>query len=95
MPLTMVTAQRDHSMLTFETSAISGAASIIERLTVSRHPWEDLLSLAEKDASPLQNLPFGKIVHQLATLDAQPSTESGGILVLVTGALLVRITSST
>lgn len=36
-----------------------------------------------------QSLPFSKVVHQVATLDAQPSSESGGILVLVTGALLV------
>lgn len=37
----------------------------------------------------LQSLPFSKIQHQVATLDAQPSSESGGILVQVTGALLV------
>ncbi|KAL1968368.1 hypothetical protein VTN77DRAFT_1897 [Rasamsonia byssochlamydoides] len=37
----------------------------------------------------LTSLPFTKVVHQVATLDAQPSSESGGILVLVTGALLV------
>ncbi|OJJ61094.1 hypothetical protein ASPSYDRAFT_42955 [Aspergillus sydowii CBS 593.65] len=34
-------------------------------------------------------LPFQKVQHQVATLDAQPSSEQGGILVLVTGALLV------
>ncbi|KAL1848236.1 Nuclear transport factor 2 [Paecilomyces lecythidis] len=37
----------------------------------------------------LTSLPFQKVVHQLATLDAQPSSESGGILVMVTGALLI------
>ncbi|EED19177.1 nuclear transport factor NTF-2, putative [Talaromyces stipitatus ATCC 10500] len=37
----------------------------------------------------LTELPFQKVQHQVATLDAQPSSESGGILVLVTGALLV------
>ncbi|KAF2843106.1 putative nuclear transport factor 2 [Patellaria atrata CBS 101060] len=37
----------------------------------------------------LTGLPFAKVVHQIATLDAQPSSEAGGILVLVTGALLV------
>lgn len=37
----------------------------------------------------LQSLPFQKVVHRIATLDAQPSNESGGILVMVTGALLV------
>jgi hypothetical protein len=34
-------------------------------------------------------LPFEKVKHQVSTLDAQPSGESGGILILVTGALLV------
>ncbi|QKX56887.1 uncharacterized protein TRUGW13939_03994 [Talaromyces rugulosus] len=37
----------------------------------------------------LTSLPFQKVQHQVATLDAQPSNEQGGILVLVTGALLV------
>ncbi|MCJ1291479.1 Nuclear transport factor 2 [Xylographa carneopallida] len=37
----------------------------------------------------LTSLPFSQIKHQVNTLDAQPSNESGGILVLVTGALLV------
>ncbi|KAL9034577.1 MAG: hypothetical protein Q9214_006984, partial [Letrouitia sp. 1 TL-2023] len=37
----------------------------------------------------LTSLPFGKIKHQVSTLDAQPSNEAGGILVMVTGALLV------
>ncbi|OJJ00409.1 hypothetical protein ASPVEDRAFT_39873 [Aspergillus versicolor CBS 583.65] len=37
----------------------------------------------------LSNLPFQKVQHQVATLDSQPSSEQGGILVLVTGALLV------
>ncbi|KAL4800502.1 putative nuclear transport factor NTF-2 [Aspergillus venezuelensis] len=59
---------RDESMLTFETSATQGAASIVEKLT---------------------SLPFQKVQHQIATLDAQPSNPQGGILVLVTGALLV------
>ncbi|KAL4969750.1 nuclear transport factor 2 family protein [Aspergillus stella-maris] len=59
---------RDESMLTFETSATQGTASIVEKLT---------------------SLPFQKVQHQIATLDAQPSNPQGGILVLVTGALLV------
>ncbi|MCJ1253296.1 Nuclear transport factor 2 [Lignoscripta atroalba] len=37
----------------------------------------------------LTSLPFAQIKHQLFTLDAQPSNEAGGILVMVTGALLV------
>lgn len=41
------------------------------------------------DNSAAQTLPFEKVKHQVATLDAQPASESGNILVLVTGALLV------
>ncbi|CAF9943583.1 MAG: Nuclear transport factor 2 [Alectoria fallacina] len=37
----------------------------------------------------LKSLPFEKVAHKVSTLDAQPSNESGGILVMVTGALLV------
>ncbi|TID25026.1 nuclear transport factor 2 [Venturia nashicola] len=59
---------RDHSMLTFETTAIQGTAGIVEKLA---------------------NLPFQKVAHRVSTLDAQPSNEAGGIMVLVTGALLV------
>ncbi|KAJ5239809.1 hypothetical protein N7468_004428 [Penicillium chermesinum] len=36
----------------------------------------------------LTTLPFQQVRHQLATLDAQPSSENG-IIVLVTGALIV------
>ena len=36
-----------------------------------------------------QSLPFQQVRHEIATFDAQPSSE-GGIIVLVTGALLVR-----
>jgi len=41
-------------------------------------------SIVEK----LANLPFTKVHHQVATLDAQPTLE-GGVMVLVTGQLLV------
>ncbi|KAL8862065.1 MAG: hypothetical protein Q9178_001520 [Gyalolechia marmorata] len=37
----------------------------------------------------LTNLPFQKVKHQLTTLDAQPSSAEGGIIVMVTGALMV------
>lgn len=36
----------------------------------------------------LSNLPFQQVKHQVSTLDAQPSV-NGGVLVLVTGQLLV------
>ncbi|KAK1064533.1 Nuclear transport factor 2 [Friedmanniomyces endolithicus] len=38
----------------------------------------------------VQDLPFKQVQHQVATLDAQPSDERGGILVVVSGALLVE-----
>ncbi|EEA26792.1 nuclear transport factor NTF-2, putative [Talaromyces marneffei ATCC 18224] len=44
---------------------------------------------AQAIIAKLAELPFQKVQHQVATLDAQPSNENGGILVLVTGALLV------
>ncbi|KIN02108.1 hypothetical protein OIDMADRAFT_18825 [Oidiodendron maius Zn] len=37
----------------------------------------------------LSSLPFQQVKHQVSTLDAQPSGDAGGILILVTGALLV------
>lgn len=40
----------------------------------------------------LTSLPFEKVKHQVSTLDAQPTVE-GGILILITGQLLVRETS--
>lgn len=40
---------------------------------------------------PMQELPFQRIEHQVATVDAQPSNEQGGVLVVVSGALLVRL----
>lgn len=35
-----------------------------------------------------QSLPFQKVQHQVASLDAQPSNDQSGCHVLVTGALL-------
>ncbi|KYK55155.1 nuclear transport factor 2 [Drechmeria coniospora] len=37
----------------------------------------------------LASLPFGKVKHQVSTLDAQPGMVQGGIVILVTGQLLV------
>ncbi|KAK8069311.1 nuclear transport factor 2 (NTF2) domain-containing protein [Apiospora phragmitis] len=43
---------------------------------------------AQAIVEKLSGLPFQQVKHQVATLDAQPST-GGGVLVLVTGQLLV------
>ena len=71
-------------MLTFETAAIQGVTGIIEKLTVCEIFLErfDMLRY-------FKNLPFEKVAHKVSTLDAQPSNEGGGILVMVTGVLLV------
>ncbi|KAL6244074.1 Nuclear transport factor 2 [Rhinocladiella similis] len=54
-------------------------------LTFEKEPFQGTQSILEK----LTNLPFQKVQHRVDTTDAQPSNEQGGILVLVTGALLV------
>ena len=74
-------------MLTFETAAVQGVSGIIEKLTVN--PLETVRAQEPLANGLAQNLPFEKVVHQVSTLDAQPSRDDG-ILVLVTGALLVR-----
>jgi len=45
---------------------------------------------ADAIVEKLTTLPFSLIKHKVDTLDAQPSNEQGGVLVLVTGALLVE-----
>ncbi|KIX08284.1 uncharacterized protein Z518_02940 [Rhinocladiella mackenziei CBS 650.93] len=54
-------------------------------LTFEKDPFQGTQSIIEK----LTNLPFQKVQHRVDTTDAQPSNETGGILVLVTGALMV------
>ncbi|EHY52672.1 Nuclear transport factor 2 [Exophiala dermatitidis] len=54
-------------------------------LTFEKDPFQGTQSILEK----LTNLPFQKVQHRVDTTDAQPSNETGGILVMVTGALMV------
>ncbi|KAI9044413.1 nuclear transport factor 2 family protein [Aspergillus affinis] len=54
-------------------------------LTFETSSTQGVANILEK----LTSLPFQKVQHQIATFDAQPSNEQGGILVMVTGALLV------
>ncbi|UPK90694.1 hypothetical protein LCI18_001629 [Fusarium solani-melongenae] len=44
---------------------------------------------AESIIEKLSSLPFEKVKHQVSTIDAQPSNGEGGIIILITGALLV------
>jgi hypothetical protein len=37
----------------------------------------------------LTSLPFEKVKHEVQTLDAQPTMNDGGVIILVTGKLLV------
>nr|POF04064.1 nuclear transport factor 2 [Quercus suber] len=55
-------------------------------LTFEQSPCQGTPQIVEK----LQNLPFQQVEHQVSTLDAQPSNTSGGIIVVVTGVLLVE-----
>ncbi|KAK4493763.1 hypothetical protein PRZ48_014948 [Zasmidium cellare] len=54
-------------------------------LTFEQSPTQGVGAIVTK----LTELPFQKVEHQVSTLDAQPSNTSGGILVVVSGALLV------
>lgn len=73
-------------MLTFETDHLLGTVSIVEKLQVRL-----ILRMAGRSSNHIitQSFPFQKVAHKIDTLDAQPSNESDGILILVTGALLV------
>ncbi|KAF2724498.1 nuclear transport factor 2, partial [Polychaeton citri CBS 116435] len=55
-------------------------------LTFEGSPVQGTEAIVKK----LLDLPFQKIEHQVATLDAQPSGDHGGIFVVVSGALLVE-----
>ncbi|CZT16233.1 probable Nuclear transport factor 2 [Ramularia collo-cygni] len=55
-------------------------------LTFESSACQGQVQIVEK----LQGLPFQKVEHQVSTLDAQPSNTTGGILVIVSGALLVE-----
>jgi len=54
-------------------------------LTFENSPVQGAAAITEK----LVSLPFAKVQHEVTSLDAQPSNEAGGILVLVSGRLLV------
>lgn len=86
--------QRDHSMLTFESASVQGTSAIVEKLVVCNNPPRSGKPAppmhTPNEIPPWQDLPFRKVKHQVQTLDAQPSSGEGGIIVMVTGALVVR-----
>lgn len=85
-------------MLTFESSSVLGVTGIVEKLVVSQQYLRCFGQLADHIHTNFtvshQGLPFQKVKHQVSTLDAQPSNEAGGITILVTGQLLVRLSQS-
>ncbi|KAB8067514.1 hypothetical protein BDV29DRAFT_196381 [Aspergillus leporis] len=72
---------------TFDTnrSNLAGLYRDHSMLTFEASSVQGTTGIVEK----LTSLPFQKVSHQVGTLDAQPANEQGGILVMVTGALLV------
>ena len=75
-------------MLSFEGQQFQGVKTIVEKLCVSielRRGISNVLFFQ-------QSLPFQRVQHRVATVDAQPANpQLGSILVTVTGQLLVRI----
>jgi hypothetical protein len=72
---------------TFDTDRKGLAALYREQsmLTFESHSSLGSAAITEK----LTALPFEKVKHQVGTLDAQPTMVEGGIIILVTGQLLV------
>ncbi|PYH76583.1 putative nuclear transport factor NTF-2 [Aspergillus uvarum CBS 121591] len=66
-------------------SSLAGLYRDHSMLTFETSSIQGVSSIVEK----LTSLPFQKVVHKVNTLDAQPSSQDGSILVMVTGALLV------
>jgi len=54
-------------------------------MTFETNEVQGLDAIKEK----LVSLPFLKLCHQISTLDAHPTGESGSIIVLITGQLLI------
>lgn len=70
-------------MLTFEKEPFQGVQAIVGKLEVCTCALENVCKLTS-----CQSLPFQKVQHRVDTTDCQPN-DQGGILVLVTGALIV------
>ncbi|KAL4915332.1 putative nuclear transport factor NTF-2 [Aspergillus aurantiobrunneus] len=66
-------------------SSLTGLYRDHSMLTFETASVQGVQAIIEK----LGSLPFQKVQHQVSTFDAQPSSDQGGILVQVTGALLV------
>lgn len=77
--------QREESMLTWEGSPLKGVNAIVEKLTVGLNS-----SGTRPRLTATKSLPFSKVVHQVSTVDAQPSSMTvPSMLVSVMGLLVV------
>ena len=54
-------------------------------LTFETSQVQGVASIVEK----LTSLPFQKVTHRITTLDAQPCSPQGDVLVMITGELLI------
>ena len=72
---------------TFDTDR-KGLAALYREQSMLTFESASVLS-ATAIVEKLSSLPFEKVKHQVATLDAQPTMVDGGIIILVTGQLLV------
>ncbi|KIW08308.1 nuclear transport factor 2 [Verruconis gallopava] len=66
-------------------SNLAGLYKDHSMMTFENSPHQGVAAIIEK----LTSLSFTKVKHQITTQDAQPSGEHGGIIVMITGALLV------
>ncbi|KAI5850038.1 nuclear transport factor 2 [Tricharina praecox] len=77
----------DYYYSTFDTDRAALAPLYAEEsmLTFETNQVQGVTAIVEK----LMSLPFQKVKHQVATLDAQPAGPDGSLLVMVTGKLLL------
>lgn len=79
-------------MMTWEGVQLQGAEGIVEKLQVRGVVASGQLPVLTYFIT--QSLPFSKVVHQVTTVDAQPSSTSvASLLVSVIGLLKVSVSS--
>mmetsp|Transcript_12376 Transcript_12376/g.31436 ORF Transcript_12376/g.31436 Transcript_12376/m.31436 type:complete len:127 (-) Transcript_12376:63-443(-) len=79
----------DHYYKTFDTPGGRGQLSALYQ-EQSMLTWEgQKLQGAAQIVNKLSSLPFQQCKHHVSTMDSQPAGQTGGIIVSVTGQLLV------
>lgn len=74
-----------YSTFDSDRSSLSGLYRNESMLTWEGSPIQGVSSIIEK----LTSLPFQKVEHKVSSLDAQPGSPNGDIIVLITGLLVV------